>query len=177
LRERDKKLLEFLEESGAYLHTLLMRLTLPEDISEELMQELFIKLSCLRDLDGITSLRAYAQRTAINLAFDWRRKNRQNAVKITEIDKPISKEASPLTKLIQDEELEKVLDVMGRLKGAGRQVVVMRYIQQQSYDFIAEQLGKTSHQVRALCHKALSQIRVLLEGNHYQVNRKRLDNV
>ncbi len=177
MRDRNKKLLEFLEESGAYLHTLLMRLTLREDVSEDLMQELFIKLSCKRGLDSVANMRAYAQKAAINLAFDWRRKNRQDTVKIAGFDKPVSKEVSPLRKLIQDEELEEVLDVIGRLKGAGRQVIVMRYIQQQSYDLIAGQLGNTPHQARALCHKALSQIRALLQDSRYQVGRKRLDNV
>jgi RNA polymerase sigma factor (sigma-70 family) len=141
------------------------------------MQELFIKLSCMRGLDSIANMRAYAQRAAINLAFDWRRKNRQDTVKIAGFDKPVLKEVSPLKKLIQDEELEEVLDVIGRLKGAGRRVIVMRYIQQQSYDLIAEQLGNTPHRAGALCHKALSQIRVLLESNHYKVSRKRSDNV
>ncbi len=44
MRDRQKELLELLDKSGANLYALLTRLTLREDIAEELMQELFIKL-------------------------------------------------------------------------------------------------------------------------------------
>jgi len=45
LRDRQKELLELLDKSGANLYALLTRLTLREDVAEELMQELFIKLN------------------------------------------------------------------------------------------------------------------------------------
>jgi DNA-directed RNA polymerase specialized sigma24 family protein len=45
----------------------------------------------------------------------------------------------------------------------------MRYIQQQSYDDIAEQMGKSPHQVRALCHKAISRLRDLLGINRKEI--------
>jgi len=38
----------------------------------------------------------------------------------------------------------------------------MRYIQQDSYEDIAGQLGKTVHQARALCFKAMSALRDVL---------------
>ena len=52
----------------------------------------------------------------------------------------------------------------------------MRHIQQESYEAVADQLGKTPHQVRALCHKAIEQIRRIVtsepagrkEGFHVQ---------
>jgi DNA-directed RNA polymerase specialized sigma24 family protein len=51
LRDRQKELLELLDKSGANLYALLTRLTLREDIAEELMQELFIKLINSRSFD------------------------------------------------------------------------------------------------------------------------------
>jgi hypothetical protein len=45
LDEQLERLLEFLESSGPGLHALLTRLTLREDAAEDLMQELFIRLS------------------------------------------------------------------------------------------------------------------------------------
>ena len=74
LSQRQTELLELLETSGARLHALLARLTLREDVAEELMQDLFIKLHGARDQGGIECWYAYARRTAINLAFDWRRR-------------------------------------------------------------------------------------------------------
>ena len=51
MKSRHKELLELLDTSGAELFALLTRLTLREDVAEELMQELFIKLSRSRGLD------------------------------------------------------------------------------------------------------------------------------
>ena len=62
-----------------------------------------------------------------------------------------SEDAAPLSRLIESEELEQVLTAIDQLNGALREVLVMRYIQQDSYEEIAEQLGKTVHQARALC--------------------------
>lgn len=72
MSDRRTELLELLDRSGAGLHALLTRLTLRPDVAEELMQELFLKLSAAKDQGGIDCWHAYARRTAINLAFDWR---------------------------------------------------------------------------------------------------------
>jgi len=46
----------------------------------------------------------------------------------------------------------------------GRQVVVLRYLHHQEYAEIAERFDKTEHQVRALCSKALEQLRTILQA-------------
>ncbi len=154
------KLLELLDRSGASLFALLTRLTLREDVAEELMQELFLKLSHAPEQTTIDCWYAYARRAAINLAFDWRRRRcRRQAVPLENIGEPLSHARGPLGDLLQAEEFERVLAAVGRLKGASREVFVMRYLQQASYGDIAQQLGKTPHQVRALCFQAMRDIR------------------
>lgn len=172
MRERQKKLLELLEKSGASLYAFLTRLTLREDVAEELMQELFIKLSNSKGLDRVANRAAYARRAAINLAFDWRRRHKQAALALHEVREPASNDNSPLAKLIQTEELQEVLDAVCQLRGACREALVMRYIQQDSYEDIAEQMGKTPHQARALCHKALTHIRYLLSDSEIRTFKK-----
>ncbi|MHC4655577.1 MAG: RNA polymerase sigma factor [Planctomycetota bacterium] len=88
------KLLELLEKSGARLHTLLTRLTLREDVAEELIQELFIKLTNSNELDKVENLGAYARKAAINLAFDWRRSRKRNALGLDRLNKPASNDNS-----------------------------------------------------------------------------------
>ena len=165
MKDRHADLLELLDKSGESLYALLTRLTLREDVAEELMQELFLKLSNSGHFDKASNRDAYVRRAAINLAFDWRRKQRQNLLRLDQVREPASNDGSPLGKLVRSEELDEILNAIGRLKGIYREVFVMRHIQQQSYDYIAEQLGKTSHQVRALCSKALSRLRDLLGLN------------
>ena len=177
MQKRHKELLEFLDKSGVGLYTLLTRLTLREETAEELMQELFIKLSKSKGFEKSTNQDAYVRRAAINLAFDWRRKFRQKLILSSVVCEPVSKEISPLSKLIQTEELEEMLDAIGRLNKSWRQAIVMRYIQQQSYDDIAEQMNKTPHHVRAICSKALNRLRNSLGVNQQKVTEKEIYNV
>jgi len=177
LRSRQKELLELLDKSGADLYALLTRLTLREDVAEELMQELFIKLNNSRGIGKVANWDAYARRSAINLAFDWRRTQKKKVLALGQVAEPASNDNSPLGKLIHSEEMAETLDAIGRLKKASREVLVMRYLQQESYDNIAEQLGKTSHQVRALCSRAIRHLRDVLDSNEHKSSKKEIHNV
>ena len=177
MRSRQKELLELLDKSGADLYALLTRLTLREDVAEELMQELFIKLNNSRGIGKVANWDAYARRSAINLAFDWRRTQKKKVLALGQVAEPASNDNSPLGKLIHSEEMAETLDAIGRLKKASREVLVMRYLQQESYDNIAEQLGKTSHQVRALCSRAIRHLRDVLDSNEHKSSKKEIHNV
>ncbi|UCE46247.1 MAG: sigma-70 family RNA polymerase sigma factor [Phycisphaerales bacterium] len=173
----DKELLELLERSGAELYALLTRLTLREDVAEELMQDLFIKLRKAGGAARAANLNAYARRAAINLAFDWRRTRRRAGHRLGQIAEPVAGNTLPLSTLIQSEEMQEMLNAIGRLKKAAREVLVMRYIQQRSYDDIARQTGKTSHQVRAMCSRSIRHLRDVLGSNHSQSAAKEINNV
>ena len=177
MRSRQEELLELLNKSGASLHALLTRLTLREDVAEELMQELFIKLSNSRGRNKVANLDAYARKAAINLAFDWRRSRKRTTLRLEQVRRQTSNEESPLGKLIHSEELRETLDAIGQLNRACREALVMRYIQQESYDYIAEQLGKTPHHVRALCSRALNNLRDALGSNKQKSSGKEMHNV
>ena len=66
------------------------------------------------------------------------------------------------------EELAQVLDVMPRLSDLAREVVVMHYIEQESYEEIAQRLGKKSQHIRSVSAKALAKLRQLLTGKNNQ---------
>ena len=168
MKSRQKELLELLDQSGAELFALLTRLTLREDVAEELMQELFIKLSHSRGIDKAANRAAYARRAAINLAFDWRRSHQRTTRRLKQVHRHASNDESPLARMIHSEELREILDALGQLKKAPRQALVLRYIQQESYDRIAEQMGTTSHQVRAICSRAVHHLRRIVVSNHRQ---------
>lgn len=162
MTNRQKELLDLLDRSGASLYALLTRLTLREDVAEELMQELFIKLSKASRFKKVKNWNAYAHKAAINLVFDWGRRQKRAPVPLDDIREPASNQESALSELVHMEELQETLDAIGRLNGQSRQALVMRYIQEQSYEHIAEQLGKTPHHVRAMCSRALSHLRSTL---------------
>ena len=162
MRNRKDQLMPLLDSSGPRLHALLLRLTLREDIAEELMQELFIKLNHANGFHRADNPYAYACRTAINLASDWRRTQKQNLPPLDLVHEPAAHTPSPLAQLIQAEQLEQILDAAALVTPLLRDAFVMRHIQQESYETIAGQLGKTPHQIRALCAKALTQLRHII---------------
>ncbi|MGH7169150.1 MAG: RNA polymerase sigma factor [Gemmataceae bacterium] len=154
-------LLSLFKTHGAELHALFTRLTLRADVAEDLLQELFLKLQSSDGFAGAANRKAYAFRAAIHLAFDWRRAQRPTEPLRAE---PAGAGTSPLDRLIDAEELEQILEALQQLSELGRQVVVLRYLHHQEYAEIADQLGKTEHQARALCFKALEQLRTLLRA-------------
>ena len=150
------------DTSGARLHRLLARLTLSEDVVGDLLQELFIRLWNSKAFDKAEDPFAYAYRAAINLAFEWRR-SRKKSSRLTKADCLRKEESSSaLVKMIQNEKLEQVLDATSQLTGLARDVIVMHYIEQESYEEIARRLGKKPQYMRALCAKAVARLREIM---------------
>jgi RNA polymerase sigma factor (sigma-70 family) len=153
---------QLLAEQGRQLHALLFRLTLRADVAEDLLQDLFCKLAHSDAFQRAKNPLGYAYRTATNLAFDWRRAGKRNPTCEFDGANLASATPSPLVDLLRREELEQTLTAIGELAPSSRDIVVLRYLQQESYETIAKQFGKTEHQIRALASKAIQQLRGLV---------------
>ena len=167
METQQTKLLELLERSGDRLYLLLRQLTLSEDAAEQLMQELFGKLSTRKAFSNISEATIHARRTAINLAFNWRKTQKIN------IPEPACTDDSAMDETISTEDLQRILQAVGSLRGQIKEAFVMRYIQQEPYSYIAEQLGKTTHHIRGLCYKARAKLQNTL-GDKSQPSLKEL---
>jgi len=155
-----QRLLHLLETEGSRLHRLLTRLTLRADAAEDLLQELFLRLRNSSEFRVATDPTAFAVRSAANLAFDWRRQAQRRRETSAISDRGVSHD--PLAKLVQREELDQVLIALADLPETERICLVLRHLEQVETDVIARQLGKTPHQVRALCAKGIAQLRECL---------------
>jgi RNA polymerase sigma-70 factor (ECF subfamily) len=144
-----------LEAHGAQLHALLTRLTLRPAVADDLLQDLFLKLHGANGFARASNPKAYLFKTAINLAFDWRRK--QRTTEALPAESTAAGEA-PLDRMIDEEEMDQVLQALQNLPELKRRVMILRYLQQQDYAEIAREVGKTEHQVRGLCSKAIAQL-------------------
>lgn len=164
MKNRQEKILELLDTSGARLHALLARLTFCEDVAGDLMQELFLRLSNSRGFTKADHPFAYAYRVAINLALEWRRKKKVPFQSLEGDLLPEKQSVSPLAQMVQAEELALVLDAIPRLNRLAQEVVVMHYIEQESYETIAERLGKKPQHLRSVSAKAMARLRQLLTG-------------
>ena len=156
--DHTQAVLDLLSEHGPQLHAMLLRITLCEEAAEDLLQELFIRLARGRALQRARNPVGYTVRTAMRLAFDWRRSQRRRLDNQTICEEPVSNDEWPYYRLEQREDLRAVLDAMDRLSTASRDIVVMRYLEEQTYEEIAAIVGKTPHQARALCHKAIARL-------------------
>ena len=160
MRHHRQILLRLLEESGTKLHGILYRLTLDGHTAENLVQELFCRLCQIENPAHLNNLEAYAYRTAINLAFDWRRQKHT----LTTIPEGLAapQRTTADGQMIQQEQLQQILEAARQLTGLSRDCFVLRYIEQLEYAEIAEATGKDPQHVRALCSKALRRIRQIL---------------
>ncbi len=154
-------LVAILGNHGPALHALLLRLTLREDAADDLLQELFVRLAGAHGFRSATDPAAYVKRTAINLALDWRRA-RKRAPADAEDAETVASTSSPLDGLIDREDVERILDASAALSELSRQALVMRYVQQESFDAVGAALGRTPHQARGLCHAAVVELRARL---------------
>ena len=165
------EIVEFLDEHGRVLFGLLYRVTLREDVAEDLMQDLFLKLDASENFPTAKCPLAYARRVALHLAFDWRRKHSQASMARIADLQAVDHRSSPLDGLIAAEQLQAVLNAMTGLSDRNCELLTLHYIEQQSYEAIAREYGKTPHQIRALCHKALAQLRALLSETGQEAKR------
>ena len=108
----------------------------------------------------------YAIRTAVNLGLEWRRR-RDPAGDLPEaIETP---QDGPIQLACNREEIERLLDAVRRLREPLRQVIVLRFIEDQRYEEIGAILGKTAQQVRGLAHKGIRALRNELDGLQNEV--------
>lgn len=161
MNDRGKKVLELLDAEGPRLHLLLARLTRREEVAGDLLQELVTRLCQSKGLEKARDPLAYAYRAAANLAFEWRRSQRARRQSARRNGAAPTAAPSPLGAIIEEEELERVLDAASRLQEMARNAVILRYLEQMSYEDIGRRLGKKPQHVRSLTSKALAQLRLL----------------
>ncbi len=150
-----------MDASGPALYRLLVRLTLRQDVAEELMQELALRLLRSVGFARASDPAAYAARSAIHLAMDWRR-TRSRSLVAESIKEPMATTPSPMANIERIEDLEAVMNGICGLRGTCREAFILHYVEELPYEQVAERLEKTAHQVRALCTKAMQRLRKLL---------------
>jgi len=157
----DDDALAVLDRCGEKLYGLLTRITLRHDVAQELLQELFVKLARTKGFAAATDKDAYAFRAAIHLAMDWRKREAKRPM----VRVP-AEEATVLTQLIRDEQVQRVLDGLEALTDLEREAFVLRYLEQLEYAEVGKKMGKTEHQARGLCHRAIVNLRQALGVNN-----------
>jgi RNA polymerase sigma factor (sigma-70 family) len=161
LADQSEIVMDLLNSEGSRLLGLLKRLTLREDIAQDLLQELVIRLLESKKFFGATSKIAFARRCAMNLAFNWRRRARPKLPGLS-LEGQADPKPSPHQQVADADEFQEILRASETLSELQRDIFILHFVEQESYESIASQYGKTAQQVRGLAHKAIEDIRLRL---------------
>ena len=126
--------------------------------AEDAVQELYLKLWKNKDvLDGIKNPKAYAMTILRNLCLD---RIRQSS-RIAEEEPAEQNEAStdPYRQMDEKERLEKVLAAVKSLPERQREILILRTIQDLSFEEITERTGMNYLTIRVLLSRARQTIR------------------
>lgn len=131
--------------------------------AEDLRQEVLSRVaSRIRSFDQRSSFRTWVFVIARNLALNEIRSQRRAPIPTDEIEAVTG--AAPRT---EAEDVANRLDVdaaLARLSGDRRDVIVLRYLHDLSYEEIADRLGIPVNTVRTRLRRALGDLRVIM-GN------------
>lgn len=163
MKQNKKKLIKTLENESASLHKLLLKLVLREDIAEDLFQELFLKILDRNFGFTIKNPKNYLKKVAINLALDWRKQEILKKTNLASIAKSETYDDTPVSKIVQNEQIKQVLNGISMLKKSYREIIVLRYVEQLSYEQIAQRNGKTKRYWRGVCFKAMEKLRSIIK--------------
>ena len=136
-------------------------MTLRREAAADLFQELFARLAGSAGFAAAEDFPAFAYRAAINLAHDWRRRQRRVPAAGPLPPELPAPNGSPVD-LFDRDEVARVLDAVAELGSPARDAVCLRYLMQMSYADLGRVLGRSAHAARALCHAGIVRVRRIL---------------
>ncbi|HHU78280.1 MAG: RNA polymerase sigma factor [Caldicoprobacterales bacterium] len=161
----------FEELIGLYekkIYNYCLRMTNSREDAEDLTQEVFVRVyRNLNKFRGKSRLSTWIYRIAHNVCIDQYRRTKAVSISISqprgadderEMELP-AESPSPEEEIIRREEQERLLECISRLKPAYRTVIVLRDIQNHSYEEIAEILSLPLGTVKSHISRARAALR------------------
>ena len=153
------------------LYNTVYRLLDNAEDAQDVVQDVFLSAyQSLHGFKGDSQLFTWLYRIAVNTAISHKRKRRQGlSLDVGRngaggVEPPDTSDASrPGHALEQQEEERRVQNALNRLSPEHRAVLVLKEIEGQKYEVIAEVLGVPIGTVRSRLHRARGELRELLE--------------
>lgn len=147
-----------------------------EDEAKDVVQDVFLKLWQKRDeLENIENIEAYALRMTRNRCLDTIRANKTISIN-AETDRKIKEESVDVHVQIEySESANQIKKLIERLPDLQRTVMIMRDIEQLTYDEIAESTELQLNAIRVNLSRARKKVRdefLKLEQNGNQQNKR-----
>lgn len=136
-----------------------------EFLAEDITQNTFLK--AWNSLPNFSvdrgTFQSYLYTIARNLVIDNQRKKKEISLESGIGDKIVSEE-DPSKKIWRDDSMRKVREALKDLPDFDRQLVILRFFEDMSFDEISDVLNKNSGALRVRIHRVLETLRVNLEG-------------
>lgn len=133
----------------------------------EVAQEAWIRLMRHDDPEGLENARAFLFQTANNLAIDRVRRAAVEARFVVAETAAMATDAAPSAERAyqSNEELQRIVEALGRLPETTREAFVMHRFRGLPYQEIAEFLGVSTSMVEKHIIRALKQLRAAIQRN------------
>ena len=142
------------------LFRLALRITMNKAEAEDVVQDTLLRVwECRGEWEQIGSLEAFAIATCRNRALDVSKRAGRNARSLDEIDGGQRSTANAQSELEAREEISLIRRLMDDLPELQRTIMLLRDIEGQSYQEIAQALGISETQVKVYLHRARTKIK------------------
>ncbi|KGR78591.1 RNA polymerase sigma factor [Ureibacillus sinduriensis] len=141
------------------IYTTVFRLVCQHDTAQDLVQEIFIKVFYnLHKYKAVGSFNAWLYRIVVNQCYDYLRKQSKQPLhgEIESIEIQ-----SPENKILQKEQLQQLDQLLHQLDKTEYLILLLRYINELSYDEISEVLQIPLNEVRNKLHRSKCKLRQL----------------
>jgi RNA polymerase sigma-70 factor (ECF subfamily) len=162
---------DLVERHGRTVLNLVARMVREDGVAEELAQDAFVKaFSALRSFDPSYKFSNWILRIAHNTAIDYLRRARPDMVSF-DAESPghgvadaliDDRERSPLDRAVHQGLREDLEAALGQLRPEYRRLVIMRYLEDLSYEEIADTLGLPLGTVKSHLHRARAALAVVM---------------
>lgn len=126
-----------------------LRLSVPTEMAEEIVSDIFVRLWNNRSTQKIENLRAFLYTSAKNGAINWlKSKERSTALKSNDEHACIIGTHSHEKKIVQREELNTVYRIIAQMPRQRRTIFMLNRIDSLKYKEIAEVLAISPHTVQ-----------------------------
>jgi RNA polymerase sigma-70 factor (ECF subfamily) len=155
-----EKMAILFERYHVLLFNFFLRLTGNRSVSEDLVQEVFIRMLKYRHTyQGRNKFTVWMYQIARNAHIDYLRKKKQEFPLDDQWEEATSREPAPSEQLEQANEIAFVRDALAKLSLKKREVLVLSRYQNLKYREIAELFGCQVGYVKTLVHRAIKDLR------------------
>ncbi|OGM80746.1 hypothetical protein A2434_02970 [Candidatus Woesebacteria bacterium RIFOXYC1_FULL_41_14] len=135
---------------------------LAEDITQNTFVKAWNKITTFSLTGG--TFQSYLYTIARNLVIDHQRKKKEISLELT-IGDNFKSDTNIEENLLRNESMSKVRQVLSVLDEDDRQIIILRYFEELSFNEIALITAKKSGAIRVKVHRLLGILRKKLEGN------------